>query len=303
MNTIRNASFAATKDFSLFEFFRLRMFRATFAALILMLPAIQPFVPAVLADSPTASRDGSTRHWSVQVDKIDPGDVTQDASFGAAIYENLLQELTKTNYFKQVFRGGDRNANDVPALLILRTKVQKYTPGSETRRAVTTVTGATKLNVRIRLFTREGSLVLDHLVDGNVRFIGSNMRATHNLAHNVAATLKRSTLSESAHQIPEQVAGKMSQYQVGTIMAVREHTAAADADPSVTSYDISVRVGNTVYVVLYTPPLGDDTVRYVAGRDLLVLAGEKTITYNDMLGNSLQVPIITRTMITAPSTQ
>jgi hypothetical protein len=71
----------------------------------------------------------------------------------------------------------------------------------------------------------------------------------------------------------------------------------------VTSYDISVRVGNTVYVVLYTPPLGDDTVRYVAGRDLLVLAGEKTITYNDMLGNSLQVPIITHTMITAPSTQ
>ena len=109
------------------------------------------------------------------------------------------------------------------------------------------------------------------------------------LAHNVAATLKRSTLSESAHQIPEQVAGKMSQYQVGAIMAVREHTAAADADSSLTSYDISVRVGNTVYVVLYTPPLGDDTVRYVAGRDLLVLAGEKTITYNDMLGNSLQV--------------
>jgi hypothetical protein len=47
----------------------------------------------------------------------------------------------------------------------------------------------------------------------------------------------------------------------------------------------------------------DDTVRYVAGLDLLVLAGEMTITYNDMLGNSLQVPIITRTMITAPSTQ
>ena len=196
MKTNRNTSFAPTKkDFSLFEFFQVQMFRATFAALILVLSAMrsQPFVPAVLADSPTASRDGSTRQWSVQVDKIDPGDVTLDASFGAAIYENLLQELTKTNYFKQVFRGGDRNANDVPTLLILRTKVQKYTPGSETRRAVTTVTGATKLNVRIRLFTREASLVLDHLVDGNVRFIGSNMRATHNLAHNVAATLKRST--------------------------------------------------------------------------------------------------------------
>jgi hypothetical protein len=133
MKTSRNTSFAPTKkDFSLFEFFRAQLFRATFAALILMLSAMrsQPFVPAVLADSPTASRDGSTRQWSVQVDKIDPGDVTLDASFGAAIYENLLQELTKTNYFKQVFRGGDRNANDVPALLILRTKVQSTRRGA-----------------------------------------------------------------------------------------------------------------------------------------------------------------------------
>src|SRR5712692_11184092 len=106
-----------------------------------------------------------------------PGDVSLDPSFGAAIYENLLEELAKAKQFKQVFRSGDRNANDVPSLLVLKTTVQKYTPGSETKRAVTTVTGATKLNVRIQLFTREGHVVLEKVVGGNVRFIESNLRA------------------------------------------------------------------------------------------------------------------------------
>jgi hypothetical protein len=140
----------------------------------------------------------------VQVDRVDPGDVGLEPSVGAAIYENLLEELAKTEQFKQLFRSGDRNANDVPGLLILKITVQKYTQGSETRRAVTTVNGATKLNVRVQLVTREGHVVLENVVDGNVRFIGGNLRATHNLAHNVAVTLKRSTLPEQPDLVPEQ---------------------------------------------------------------------------------------------------
>jgi hypothetical protein len=148
----------------------------------------------------------------VQVDRVNPGDVNLEPSFEAAIYENLLEELAKTKQFKQLYRSGDRNANDVPGLLILKTTVQKYTPGSETRRAVTTVAGATKLNVRIQLLTREGHLVLEHVVEGDVRFIGGNLRATHNLAHNVAVTLKRSTLPEPAVLVPEQDTGKVSAF-------------------------------------------------------------------------------------------
>jgi hypothetical protein len=145
----------------------------------------------------------------VQVDRVDSGDVGLEQSFGAAIYENLLEELAKTKQFKQLFRSGDRNATDVPRLLILRTKVQKYTPGSETRRAVTTLNGATQLNVRIQLITREGHVVLETNVGGNVRFIGDNLRATHNLAHNVAVTLRRSTLPEQADLVPEKETGKI----------------------------------------------------------------------------------------------
>ena len=85
-----------------------------------------------------------------------------------------------------------------------------------------------------------------------------------------------------------------SKYQVGTIIDVKPRPAAADAGSDVTSYDVSVKVADTIYVVLYTPPLGMNTVRYAGGRELLVLVGKNTITYNDILGQSLEVPIVSR---------
>src|SRR5271169_466854 len=83
-------------------------------------------------------------------------------------------------------------------------------------------------------------------------------------------------------------------YQVGTITDVKLHQAAADAGSGVVSYDVSVKVADTIYLVLYTPPLNMNTVRYATGRDLLVLVGKNTITYNDILGQSLEVPIVSR---------
>jgi hypothetical protein len=71
------------------------------------------------------------------------------------------------------------------------------------------VSGATKLKVRIQLSTRDGHLVQEHVVEGKVRFIGSNLRATQNLAHGVA-TLKKSSLPETAVVVPEQETGKVS---------------------------------------------------------------------------------------------
>ena len=136
--------------------------------------------------------------WSVQMDKVDPGDVNLDPAFRIAIYENLVDELDKTKRFKQVLRSGDRSASESPELLVLRTTVEKYTPGSETRRAVTTVSGATKLRVHSRLCNRDGQVILEWVVDGNVRFLGGNLRATHNLARNVANKIKGSTLPEPA---------------------------------------------------------------------------------------------------------
>ena len=167
-------------------------------ALILIIYAALP--SKVLA----ASNRSVAAQWSVQVDKVQPGDVNIGPSFRVAIYENLLEELVKAKQFEEVLRDGDRDANSLPSLLILKTTVEAYTEGSETRRAVTTVSGATKLKVRSQLCTREGQIVLERELNGNVRFFGGNLRATHNLAHNVADAIKQSTLPEPAPSAPKQ---------------------------------------------------------------------------------------------------
>ena len=80
-------------------------------------------------------------------------------------------------------------------------------------------------------------------------------------------------------------------YELATIMDVQVHE---DAPSDVVRYDVIVKVGGTIYLVLFTPPVDTNVVKYVAGRELLVLVGEKTITYNDMLGQSWEVPIVSR---------
>jgi hypothetical protein len=46
-------------------------------------------------------------------------------------------------------------------------------------------------------------MVLERAVSGNVRFFGSNLRATHNLARNIAKVIKQSELrgSEPANAV------------------------------------------------------------------------------------------------------
>jgi hypothetical protein len=167
-------------------------------ALVTIMLALPSRLPGQTAAAKSAAGNGtSAAHWSVQVDQVDSGNLDLAYSFQIAIYENLLEELNKTKQFQQVFRDGDVRAGEFPNLLVLKTTVEKYTPGSETRRAVTTVSGATKLTVRSQLLTREGNVILERTVNGDVRFFGSNLRATHNLAHNIAKTIKQSSWSGS----------------------------------------------------------------------------------------------------------
>jgi len=162
-------------------------------AWVIAILAITVVVPLQSATGKSSESGASATQWSVQVDQVDPGTVDLSSAFQAAIYENLLQELSKSKQFRQVLRDGDRKANETPNLLVLKTTVEKYTQGSETRRAATTVSGATKLTVRSQLVTRDGNVVLERTVTGEVRFFGSNMRATHNLARNIAKAIKESS--------------------------------------------------------------------------------------------------------------
>lgn len=82
-----------------------------------------------------------------------------------------------------------------------------------------------------------------------------------------------------------------SKWQIAIITEVKPRQAAGDSASDPASYDVSVKVGDTIYVVLYQQPLGELPAKYARGHELLVLVDKNTITYNDMLGRSLQVPI------------
>ena len=168
--------------------------KASLIALAAASLVIQAALPShVLAGS---TRSAAGPQWSVQVNEIEPGNVNIGPPFRVAIYENLVKELAKTKQFEEVLRYGDRKANDLPDLLILKTTVEAYTEGSETRRAVTTISGFTKIKVRSQLCTREGQVLLERELSGNVRFYGGNLRATHDVAHNEAKAIKHSKLPE-----------------------------------------------------------------------------------------------------------
>ena len=85
-----------------------------------------------------------------------------------------------------------------------------------------------------------------------------------------------------------------AKYQVGTITEVRSHQNAEVGASDAVGYDVSVKVGDTIYTVLYTPTPGGQTVKYIAGRDLVVLVSDATIQYIDILGQSHELWIESR---------
>jgi hypothetical protein len=159
---------------------------------LLVFATLQSFA----ADKNPGAAGVSNRKWNVQVEEVESGEVKLDPAFRVAIYENVITELEKTTKFETVYRSGDRTAQTRDDLLILKISVRRFQAGSETKRAVTTVAGATKIKAQFRLETPDGKVVQEDLVSANVRFFGNNLRVTHNLARNVASMIKKSKLPD-----------------------------------------------------------------------------------------------------------
>lgn len=88
-------------------------------------------------------------------------------------------------------------------------------------------------------------------------------------------------------------------WQVATIMDVKASRPVEGEDTPVLRYYVTIRVGDTEYVALYIPPAGTikDHIEYKVGSDKLVLIGEDTIKYHDLLGTTHEVPIVVRRTI------
>ena len=144
---------------------------------------------------PVFAAEGSAPSgWSVQVEPVQAEEGQLPPDFSMAIYEDVLVRLTNSGKFQQVYRSGDKQAKDVANLLVLRMTLLKFERGNQTERAVTTVKGATKIHVLVKLLPGEGNAVFERDVEGKVRFFGENLKATDALAKKISATLQQASL-------------------------------------------------------------------------------------------------------------
>lgn len=81
-------------------------------------------------------------------------------------------------------------------------------------------------------------------------------------------------------------------YQAGTIVDVQPHQPAAGTDTEKKQFDVSIKVANKIYVVLYSPPGGQDFAEYGVGMNRTVFVEGDTMKLNDLLGRTRVLPIL-----------
>ncbi|OLC88555.1 MAG: hypothetical protein AUH88_00780 [Acidobacteria bacterium 13_1_40CM_4_61_5] len=135
---------------------------------------------------------------ALQLDRVESEEFQIPLEFRVAIYERILSEVLTKKTSPPIFRAGDRRADAANDLAVIHLNITKFSPGSETVREVTTVAGATKITVHLRLDDRSGKELFAQDVSGNVHFFGENLRATLNLARRVAGIIEQNVHGKAA---------------------------------------------------------------------------------------------------------
>ena len=134
---------------------------------------------------------------ALQLDRVESEEFQIPLEFRVAIYERILSEVPTKKTSPPIFRAGDRRADAANDLAVLHLNITKFSQGSQTAREVTTVAGATKITVHLRLVDRSGKELFAQDVSGNVFFFGENLRATLNLARRVATLIEQNVHAKS----------------------------------------------------------------------------------------------------------
>ena len=158
--------------------------RAVITAFLLSLMAFTGLL--VHAEEKPTSK---VRASAIRVEMIQSDEIKLPAEFQVALYENLIRQLQKNSNARRwhVYRDGDRETSILPSLVVLRSTVRGFKQGSEEKRDVTTVAGATSITVHCQFVDTQGKVLLEHDVNGKVRFFGANLKATNDFAKKAAA--------------------------------------------------------------------------------------------------------------------
>jgi len=140
-------------------------------------PAVGPIAPRKPGEKLKAS--------AIMVAPVESGDVNIPGEFCSAIYERLIERIKLGGGFQKVYRNGDRAAENVPDLVILHTTVESFKEGSQLKREIIKVAGATTVDVNASVTSRDGRTLVNDKVTGKVRFFGENLGVTNDIAKKV----------------------------------------------------------------------------------------------------------------------
>src|ERR1700733_6552682 len=139
--------------------------------------------PAIVSAQSAAKPKLSTP--AIQIAMVEAGEIQIPAEFRFAVYERLVERVRSSGAFQKVYRTGDREAEGIPDLVTLNTKVEGFKEGSQPKRELTTVLGATKVDVTASVTARDGHTLMDQKITGRVRFFGENLGVTNDLAKRI----------------------------------------------------------------------------------------------------------------------
>lgn len=158
----------------------------------LMLVALVCGVPAsAWAQAAPAAKPVPFKISALQIEQIQSEDVKLPPEFQMSLYENVVEQVSKTKRFRNVFRDGDSSAASVPDLVTLHCTVSGFKQGSAMARQVTTVMGATVITVHMKFTGKDGAVLIEKDAKGKVRFFGENLRATYDFGKKVAKIVRQ----------------------------------------------------------------------------------------------------------------
>lgn len=166
--------------------------------LALLLAGGQPLPAQTPQQAPAQSQpSGPLKASAIQIQQIQADEVKLPAEFQIALYEHVIEQVSRTKKFQHVYRDGDRNAAGAPDLVILHSTVTGFKQGSARARQMTSVAGATDIKVHLQFTDKNGKSLLESDVNGKVRFFGENLRATFDLGKKLAGVVRQNFMAAS----------------------------------------------------------------------------------------------------------
>ncbi len=161
---------------------------------VALLPALAAAetTPQATPQATPQTRPAKLSSTHIQIEPLESGAASIPVEFIYTGYERLIERVRHDGEFQKVFRSGDREADGVPDLVVLRTKVARFKEGNQLLRELLDLFGWTSLDVTATIEGRDGGVLLTQNISGRVHFFGENLGVTNDLAKHIAKLLRES---------------------------------------------------------------------------------------------------------------